>query len=64
MKKTISILWYLSAILLILFFPLAFICEFFPSIVPDSVFYPFFYAQWPIIASFIITSIFKDKCNQ
>lgn len=63
-NKLLQILWWILFVLLMIGGGVGVAWELFPTIIPDSIFYPAFYAQWVIVPAFIILTVLKESENK
>lgn len=59
--KLLQILWWIFFVLLMIGSGIGIVWEIYPTIIPDVIFYPIFYAQWVVIPVFITITIIKEK---
>ena len=62
--KLLQISWWILFVLLMIGAGLGVVWELFPTIIPDSIFYPTCYAQWVAIPAFVVITIIKEKHNK
>ena len=60
-NKFVRILWWTLFVLLMIGSGIGIVWEIYPTIIPDVIFYPMFYAQWVVIPAFFIITIIKEK---
>lgn len=60
-NKIVRILWWILFVLLMIGTGIGIIWEIYPTIIPDVIFYPMFYAQWVVIPAFIILTFLKER---